>query len=582
MTFPVHVGSNLIGKSKGDIQIGHDFISGIHANIEVFDAADETNNGDCDHWIEDLESTNGTYFGQSTVSLRPRRFYQLSHDRQLRLGRVLAFYKLVDPSADSQGSVDEWNVTAEKTALLPRLHEVFSPAGDGDKSGGDEDDSVRLHVPNSGLPSLDHIMTMAKKAANESSQESLAGGEQAMSLVPESETGIGKPESSYSSLPQDTTTVIEADNSQVLNLSIGKQQSVSDGSDKLTLSPCFPSKKTLQLLQHSSPLKEITNSPLLLSDKKSTENQKRKKESVTESPIVDLPAATKGRKRIPRKAVENDVDLQPATERKPIIARTNTRKPSKLDSEIDEKPESSNNELVIPAQRKRIFKEADPSASGRPKKQSKTNIHESNNEDPVRVAFTGVDDVDKKTKILTGCGAHIVESWSECTHLIADKIKRTTKFLCALSSGKHILSSKWIDACKKSNAITDEISYCLNDPANEKKWKFKLQQSIDTVKERGPQTLFKDLKFLITPSVTPDYSELKEIIEAGGGEVLNDLPVKHSDNVYIVGCKEDKDLIQQYNQSGWKDKVMTNEFILTCSLTQELETTAFRFAKSRR
>ena len=42
-----------------------------------------------------------------------------------------------------------------------------------------------------------------------------------------------------------------------------------------------------------------------------------------------------------------------------------------------------------------------------------------------------------------------MENWAECTHLVTDRIRRTVKFLCALSAGKHIVDVRWILASKK-------------------------------------------------------------------------------------------------------------------------------------
>ena len=47
-------------------------------------------------------------------------------------------------------------------------------------------------------------------------------------------------------------------------------------------------------------------------------------------------------------------------------------------------------------------------------------------------------------------GGSIAEDWVSCTHLVTDKVHRTTKFLCALSAGKYIVDLKWIEASEKA------------------------------------------------------------------------------------------------------------------------------------
>jgi hypothetical protein len=52
-----------------------------------------------------------------------------------------------------------------------------------------------------------------------------------------------------------------------------------------------------------------------------------------------------------------------------------------------------------------------------------------------RVMFTGLDedDIKKERAILVNLGAELVENIHECTHLITDKVRRTVKFLSAVS-----------------------------------------------------------------------------------------------------------------------------------------------------
>lgn len=95
---------------------------------------------------------------------------------------------------------------------------------------------------------------------------------------------------------------------------------------------------------------------------------------------------------------------------------------------------------------------------------------------------------------------------------------------------------------------------------------------MDQVKSLGPSSLMANYKFLITPSVQPDFSDMREIIEASGGEVLHDLPMKLDDRVAIIGCQEDGDLLKAYTMVGWSnDRIMSTEFILSGTLRQQLD-----------
>lgn len=59
---------------------------------------------------------------------------------------------------------------------------------------------------------------------------------------------------------------------------------------------------------------------------------------------------------------------------------------------------------------------------------------------------------DEQNKALTKLGAKFTAKPLECTHLVAHKIVRTEKFLCAMAAAPHIVTEKWVAACvtKKS------------------------------------------------------------------------------------------------------------------------------------
>ncbi|KXS21851.1 hypothetical protein M427DRAFT_93252, partial [Gonapodya prolifera JEL478] len=105
------------------------------------------------------------------------------------------------------------------------------------------------------------------------------------------------------------------------------------------------------------------------------------------------------------------------------------------------------------------------------------------------------------------------------THLVTDtKIKRTVKFLAALSEGKPIVSLSWLDECKRKGGVVDAASFILNDPAAETKWGFKLAESLASSAEKEGK-LLDGREFFITPNTKPGNGDLKEIVEAAGGKV---------------------------------------------------------------
>jgi hypothetical protein len=77
-----------------------------------------------------------------------------------------------------------------------------------------------------------------------------------------------------------------------------------------------------------------------------------------------------------------------------------------------------------------------------------------------RIAFTGGDKEYRKPleTMIRKFGGSVVESWSDCTHLVTDKIRRTSKFLCALATGKFIMNTNWLEACRKNGRFIGKHS----------------------------------------------------------------------------------------------------------------------------
>ena len=79
----------------------------------------------------------------------------------------------------------------------------------------------------------------------------------------------------------------------------------------------------------------------------------------------------------------------------------------------------------------------------------------------------------------------VTESIHDCTVLVTDKIKRTAKFMSMVAKGVPIVSPAWIAESKKHFRFLDPWDFILSDPANEKKWGFKLGDTLQKAK-RSP------------------------------------------------------------------------------------------------
>ena len=74
------------------------------------------------------------------------------------------------------------------------------------------------------------------------------------------------------------------------------------------------------------------------------------------------------------------------------------------------------------------------------------------------VMFTGYDDPADK-KLVAELGGKVTDSVSDCTVLVTDKIRRTTKFLCMVAKGVPIVGPKWLQLSKETKSFQGEY-YC--------------------------------------------------------------------------------------------------------------------------
>ena len=164
----------------------------------------------------------------------------------------------------------------------------------------------------------------------------------------------------------------------------------------------------------------------------------------------------------------------------------------------------------------------------------------------------------------------MTEEIGECTHLITDKVRRTVKFLSALSCfssifdlsgelirqfagmGLQIVSVEWIEQSAKVKNWLEEEKFIIEDEEAEAKWSFNLRSSIAHSRE---ERLLADLYIYATTHTKPPPKEIADITAAAGGsvsilscyfiatnllQILKQLPSKHQSNVIVISCEEDR------------------------------------------
>ncbi|KAJ1551252.1 Mediator of DNA damage checkpoint protein 1, partial [Cladochytrium tenue] len=178
-----------------------------------------------------------------------------------------------------------------------------------------------------------------------------------------------------------------------------------------------------------------------------------------------------------------------------------------------------------------------------------------------RIMFTGIADTADYEMVVATLGGQCVQSWAECTHLVTDKIRRTIKFLSALAAGKHIMSTKWLDASLKSGAFAPETRYILKDTAAEKLYGFSLKDSIARAAAARP---FAGLSVYATPNTKPSPDNLAEMLEAAGAKKPS-----AADTVVVIASPDDRDLCASLGAAGWP--LHSTEFVLAGLLRQHLD-----------
>ncbi|XP_070567106.1 PAX-interacting protein 1-like [Ptychodera flava] len=201
-----------------------------------------------------------------------------------------------------------------------------------------------------------------------------------------------------------------------------------------------------------------------------------------------------------------------------------------------------------------------------------------------RVLFTGIDPaavliLSEKVKSL---GGEVVQSSYNCSHLVASKITRTTKFLASLSVCKFVVSPKWIEKSINKGVFVDESEDSLVDTETEEHFSFKLSEALQRASKIR---VFQGMTLYVTPSVKPDASQMIDIVECGGGRLITRKPALNSvanmkdtngrPLFVVISCDNDLPLCRDFILNN--TDVHSAEFILTGALTQRLDYLSYRF-----
>jgi hypothetical protein len=187
------------------------------------------------------------------------------------------------------------------------------------------------------------------------------------------------------------------------------------------------------------------------------------------------------------------------------------------------------------------------------------------------IALTGLDqgESDHLALLVRRLGGCIVESSQQCTHLIARKVIRTKKFLCAVLQGKPILTPDWITSSNRAGYFVDmDETFHLSDTESESKFGFSLNKTLAHASNPSELPLLEGYRILLSPNVKP-LEDIEEIIDAAGGTVAQPNQTRKS-KCFIIGTEVDSAWCIQH-ASKKQLSCYSTEMLFSAILTHRLD-----------
>ncbi len=181
------------------------------------------------------------------------------------------------------------------------------------------------------------------------------------------------------------------------------------------------------------------------------------------------------------------------------------------------------------------------------------------------VAFTGLEG-NKWPEMFQSVGGGVTEHILEATHLVTDvKLKRTAKLLSAIARGLPIVSTKWIEACKKSSTFVDSTHFLIQDKEFGKKYGIDVVATCEAAKR---SKLLHGVKLYAVPGGGKlSNEEFKELVECASGTVLIAAP-KDNKGVTVIS-NSGNGATGPFIKKGFE--VQTYEFLYNAILQQKLD-----------
>lgn len=192
----------------------------------------------------------------------------------------------------------------------------------------------------------------------------------------------------------------------------------------------------------------------------------------------------------------------------------------------------------------------------------------------VYFAVTGfVLDRVKRDKLEKIPGVVVVDEWSsKVTHVVAKGFRRTTKLMCAVCAGLHIVVPEFIDECIKAGDVIDEEAFLLRDEHAEATFAekhhlpiYSLQTAVQQARIEGALLRHKSVYWI--DGSAAEREELRLLVEAAGGRWLKRKPRKPPAAEAVVATAP---------KSLWLGKDFDPELLREAACTQVLRWETYR------
>jgi hypothetical protein len=177
-------------------------------------------------------------------------------------------------------------------------------------------------------------------------------------------------------------------------------------------------------------------------------------------------------------------------------------------------------------------------------------------------------------------GGFVVIQPSEATHLVMDKLSRTPKFILALCTVKHILTTAWLLESQKTRKFAEESKFPLREDEFDETFKCDITNVINKPIEERTK-LFNGITFYMTPGVQPSRTVLTEMIEICGGKVdknrksyasIQEIHKERPYSYLVLTAMNDLHLVYYLLQAEKNlNIVCSTELVLTSIMRQKVE-----------